>query len=260
VAGAALISTDAARPRLSKEKLMQSRKVRPLRLLIVVLVLTLIQVGLFAVPALAHVPTKPCGPDNYLEVVEQRLQDGTIVDWTCEAFEYQGHPRYQWIGDVRVGEKKRQERIFAVASPPYVMITQAIMGVGQGGGDFVGSIDLRNPNFTDLVRRVRVRVIVRYQPTGSSGWYACHDTNWQEAPSPRARFDVNVQQYVQPDCGPAYYEARTGAEFYSTSLNKWVFPGWVYSGSIYISGGQLSGGQAPVDSSTAPRPSAGTNP
>jgi hypothetical protein len=215
---------------------MKSRTLRSLRRLLPVLGLTLVlvQLGPLTSRAFAHIPLEECGPDIAYETRDQTLQDGTIVVWQCLPFEGWGYDWYEV--DMKPGTQKSVVKRTSSSSPPYKMLTHSIIGEGQGGGDFVGAIDLRNPNLTDLVRRVRVRIIVRYQSSPTSTWYACHDTNWQEAPSQRARFDINVQQYTQPDCGKAYYEAKVGAEFYSISQNTWVFPGWVLSGSLYLSG------------------------
>jgi hypothetical protein len=216
---------------------MRSRTWRTsLRVLLLALALTLVQMGPLASPAAADPPPAHLcleWADTQRPAETQDIGGGIVLVYKCVRDIVFG---FIWdIVDVRPGGGQKRAEYFSDSSPPYQVRVRSILGVGTGGGVGVAYVDYRHPNDDPLVRIVAARVIVRYQPTGSSTWYACHDTNWQGAPTPRSLWEVHVVQYTQPDCGTGYYQAKVAGRFYSTSLERLITTPWVLSGSgVYL--------------------------
>jgi hypothetical protein len=199
-------------------------------------------------------PVKKCTEAiEFLEEPENGA-DGAKVYYICLCFrDLQGVVQWcEWqfsrLEPARNDKFTEARRLSS--NPPFRMRIEAALGEGRGGGDAIASIDIRNPNWTDLTRRIAARTIMQYKPTPTAGWLTCHDTGWKEAPTQRSRWSVWVPQYTKPDCGVGYYQAQAAGEFYSTSQNSWIKSQWHYSGSIYMSGSCCT----PTEPTTTPGP------
>lgn len=207
-------------------------------LLAVFMVLTFTQFGPRVTPASA-MPMPKCWAGVEWQEVEEPGADGATVVFVCMCTRNSsGQVLYcEWVfsklkpaqNDVPPNEARRLS-----SDPPYRMRIETAFGEGVGGGDAIGSIDMRNPDWSDLTRRVAVRTIMQYSPIGSQTWSTCHDTKWKEAPTQRPRWSVWVVQYTMPDCGAGYYRAQSAGRFFSVSLNQWITSNWHYSGYLYI--------------------------
>jgi hypothetical protein len=174
------------------------------------------------------------GPLDIIERCEPVLTIGgdTVWDWVFLRFALANQDkRTIWSG--------------GASSPPYKMVLNALIGGGSGGGAGAAKVILYNPSGSHLTRRIAARALVEYQPTGSSGWYTCHDTGYKERESYAMR--AYVWQYTQPDCGPAYYRTKAAGRFWSISLNAWVTRGWITSPSLWI-----TYGTGPVEAESRP--------
>ena len=215
---------------------MRSR-IRPasLRVLLLFLVLVLLQVGPLADSAGADPPDEeeyPCDASSVGDYQDQYIGGGQWIRWVCIEDEFLG---YGWHpGNYIPGGGRKTHRYFSSSNPPYRAVVWSAMAEGTGGGTGSAYADFRHPNNALLIRRIATRVIIRYRAPGSSTVIACHDSNWQEAPSQRHNWENHVIQYTQPDCGTGYYEARSAGRFYSISLNRWIATGWVFSGEFYM--------------------------
>jgi hypothetical protein len=185
-------------------------------------------------------PLKACTPANEWEEVKEPGTDGAQNVFLCRCYR---SPTgriltcgWEFSRLEPANNDKYTEASRLSSDPPYRMRIETALGEGRGGGDAIGSIDMRNPDWTDLTRRVAVRTIMQYKPTATSGWLTCHDTGWREAPTQRPRWSVWVAQWTQPDCGKGYYQAQVAGEFFAISKNAWIKSNWHYSGSIYLSG------------------------
>jgi len=98
----------------------------------------------------------------------------------------------------------------------------------------MGKVILYNRDGSHLSRTIAARSLIQYQPTGSSGWYTCTDSGWKQASTSTYAMRAYIQQYKEPNCGPAYYRALAAGRFWSISLNKWITRGWISSPSMWI--------------------------
>jgi hypothetical protein len=213
---------------------------RPVYVLLVLFILLMAAHISWLAPAADAMPVKACAKGNEWEEVKEKGADGAVVVFVCRCHR-DSRGVVLWCGweFSRLEPAKNDKYTEASrlsSDPPYRMRIETALGEGRGGGDAIGSIDMRNPNWTDLTRRVAVRTIMQYKPTATSGWLTCHDTGWKEAPTQRPRWSVWVPQWTQPDCGKGYYQAKVAGEFFAISKNAWIKSNWHYSGSIYMSG------------------------
>jgi hypothetical protein len=163
------------------------------------------------------------GPINVIERCEPVLtvSDVTFWDWVFLRFKPANQDkRTIWQG--------------GASTPPYKMVLNAMVGSGTGGGVGAAKVILYNPDGSHLNRTIAARALMQYQPTGSSGWYTCHDSGWKQASTSTYAKRAYIFQYDQPDCGPAYYRTLAAGRFWSISLNKWITRGWIYSPSVWI--------------------------
>jgi hypothetical protein len=92
--------------------------------------------------------------------------------------------------------------------------------------DFVGSFDLRGPHGSPLNRTVAVRLLVLHSATAGSGYTACSDTGWKQAPTSGSHFFYELQYGNGPKCGNGYYKLWTAGRFKSVSTGDWVTSPW----------------------------------
>lgn len=207
------------------------------------MILSAVQLGPLSTPAsAAHVAHKDCQPlgdtrriktGGSLDILEHcvqspilELEDGKLVQHYVWIWEFL---RFVPAGGDKVVRATRNSQ-----SPPYWMNVSGIVGKGEGGGAVGGRIWIKNPNGTNLSRRIAVHLIMEYAPTPTSGYLNCHDLGWDEAISPQAETTSFWNNQTQPDCGEGYYRAQVAGRFWSVSQNNWITSNWHYTGALFI--------------------------
>lgn len=92
--------------------------------------------------------------------------------------------------------------------------------------DFVGSFDLRGPHGSPLNRTIAVRLLVLHSSSAGSGYTACSDTGWKQAPTSGSRAFYELQYGNGPKCGNGYYKLWTAGRFKSVATGDWVTSPW----------------------------------
>lgn len=205
-----------------------------LGLLALLMVLTAVQVGPLALPAFA--PDLGCTPHWGLRTISTPI--GPMVE-RCEPVEQfsdlgRVYTIWDWVPYDGQGEEQRTLWAGGATSPPYRMVLADLLARGQGGGASMAKVILYNRDGSHLSRTIAARSLIQYEPTGSSGWYTCTDSGWKQASTSTYAMRAYVQQYKEPNCGPAYYRALAAGRFWSISLNKWITRGWISSPSMWI--------------------------
>lgn len=92
--------------------------------------------------------------------------------------------------------------------------------------DFVGSFDLRGPHGSPLNRTIAVRLLVLHSSSAGSGYTACSDTGWKQAPTSGSKAFYELQYGNGPKCGNGYYKLWTAGRFKSVATGDWVTSPW----------------------------------
>jgi hypothetical protein len=195
-----------------------------------------IQIGPLATSAEAF-PPYACTPERDGWEYAEEIGNGIYLIWHCK--HVPGFGWTWWPIGIEYGNllRSRQRTTRFVNSALAVQnLTHSVLGDGSGGGFGYCGIELRSGSGSPMSRPLQCRIIMRYQPRGSSSWYTCHDSNWHQSASATSKYQYKMPQYTEPDCGDAYYEVRAGGRYWSNTYNRWVFPGWVFSGALWLDG------------------------
>jgi hypothetical protein len=92
--------------------------------------------------------------------------------------------------------------------------------------DFVGSFDLRGPHGSPLNRTIAVRLLVLHSSSAGSGYTACSDTGWKQAPTSGSKAFYELQYGNGPKCGNGCYKLWTAGRFKSVATGDWVTSPW----------------------------------
>ena len=183
------------------------------------------QLTLLVLPAAANMPDiSECTYDGKI-VVESF--PGANVYWQCHIV---GGRRWWGIEDILDGPEIDKTTSFSASTPPYRHYVTSGVAKGYGNGVAVGSYSLRNPDDSQLVRDIGIRMIVHNRTTGGT----CSDTGWIGTHSSRLTHEI-AKDYPGTCGGSGYFETSTSGRFYSTSLNKWITSPWVQSGQLWLS-------------------------
>jgi hypothetical protein len=176
-----------------------------------------------------------CSPEWY--VITVKTGKSLDVQYRCEPrmeeFDLRVW-RWTFFRFVPAGEDKRVGAVRRSSSPPYTMEITGLVGRAQGGGAAGGRIFITNPDGSNLDRRLAVRTIMEYRPSGSSVWSNCRDNGWVESPKAASAFATYINNFTQPNCGTGYYRTQVAGRFWSISQNNWITSLYHYTAAIYI--------------------------
>jgi hypothetical protein len=208
--------------------LQQTRR-KPVRFILAILFLVSLMVLGLPRPAFAVEPP-PAEECNRNTMDIERQWQG--VWWVCRCYGQGVNERWKWYVSVGLANNQRgkNREYLNDATNSIALINSAIVHHVGGYGNFGhATIQIYGTSGNWLSRPIAVRIIVG-RWTGS-GWQACHDSNWQYAPTNRPRWSIR-----QPaNCGPSYYRAQSAGRYWSNSLGRWLTTGWTITESLCIS-------------------------
>ena len=219
----------------------QRRRSAGVLLLAIALALTVASAPLAAAQpdGTTEFPIGPCAKqyenNTSIEFVAPNTSD--YVVWRCS--QYDSEDLYYWkIDDFgnaneKLGELDAMETLRWLRDGVFIGLIGEGFGVIDADGnhsndnlDFVGSFDLRGPHGSPLNRTIAVRLLVLHSSTAGSGYTACSDTGWNQAPTSGSKAFYELQYGNGPKCGNGYYKLWTAGRFKSVATGDWVTSPW----------------------------------
>lgn len=219
----------------------QRRRSAGVLLLAIAFALTVASTPVAAAPPIEpkDFPVGLCTERNEGQAQPEFLNPNTsdYVVWRCS--QYDSQDLYYWkiddfgTANEKLGELDAMETLKWVSEGVFIGLVGEGFGVLDADGvhsndnlDFVGSFDLRGPHGSPLNRTIAVRLLVLHSSSAGSGYTACSDTGWKQAPTSGSRAFYELQYGNGPKCGNGYYKLWTAGRFKSVATGDWVTSPW----------------------------------
>jgi hypothetical protein len=191
------------------------------------LVSTILQMTLLAMPAAADMPpTSECTEDGLISAPE--YFPGATVWYVCHV---SGTMRWWGIYLIEDTPYHSKRTGFSDSSPCWKGEVVSAVAKGFYNGFGLGAFTIKDCNDNPISRPIMVQLIIKNNTTGGT----CVDTGWQQASSSRSVFTVERARDLPGTCGGSgYYESRARGALFSTTTNSWITTSWVLSQQINL--------------------------